>query len=83
MSAYEIKKGDTLSKIAKSHGVTVATIQHVNKNLIKDPNKISVGWVIHIPDGKDKDYSAIGRKVEECLRDIEELDSFKELERLL
>ena len=83
MSAYEIKKGDTLSKIAKSHGVTVAAIQHVNKSLIKDPNKISVGWVIHIPDGKDKDYNALGRKLEKCLRDIETLDSFKELERLL
>jgi LysM repeat protein len=83
MSTYEIKKGDTLSKIAKSHGVTVAAIQHVNRELIKDPNKISVGWVIHIPDGKDKDYGALGRKFEACLRDIEALDSFKELERLL
>lgn len=83
MSAYEIKKGDTLEKIAKSHGVTVAAIQNVNKSLIKDINRINVGWVIQIPDGKDSDSSALGRVLIKCLTEIESLDSFKELEKLL
>ncbi|KFF57152.1 hypothetical protein CM50_19405 [Bacillus subtilis] len=38
---YTVKKGDTLSKIAKEHGVGVANLQSWNN--IKDPNKITVG----------------------------------------
>ena len=83
MSAYEIKKGDTLSKIAERHGVTVAAIVNSNKGIITDPNKIAVGWVIHIPDDKSTDTGAIGRALKKCLTEIEALDSFKELEKLL
>jgi len=45
---YEIKKGDNLSKIAKSFGVTQAQLLTANPQ-IKDPNKIKVGDVINIP----------------------------------
>ncbi|PJZ02163.1 N-acetylmuramoyl-L-alanine amidase [Bacillus vallismortis] len=38
---YTVKKGDTLSAIAKEHGVSVANLQSWNN--IKDPNKITVG----------------------------------------
>ncbi|MED3629397.1 N-acetylmuramoyl-L-alanine amidase [Bacillus subtilis] len=38
---YTVKKGDTLSEIAKEHGVSVANLQSWNN--IKDPNKITVG----------------------------------------
>lgn len=38
---YTVKKGDTLSTIAKEHGVGVANLQSWNN--IKDPNKITVG----------------------------------------
>ncbi len=46
---YVIKKGDTLSKIAKKFGVTVDDILEANKDTIKDPNKIRVGDEIIIP----------------------------------
>ncbi|MCY8127150.1 N-acetylmuramoyl-L-alanine amidase [Bacillus spizizenii] len=38
---YTVKKGDTLSAIAKEHGVSVANLQGWNN--IKDPNKITIG----------------------------------------
>ena len=48
---YTVKKGDTLSKIAKMYGTTVAQIVTTNK--IKYPkmtaNYIVVGWILTIP----------------------------------
>lgn len=38
---YTVKKGDTLTKVAKAHGVTVNSI--VKANSISDPNLIKVG----------------------------------------
>jgi murein DD-endopeptidase len=40
---YKVVKGDNLTKIAKAHGTTVATL--VKLNAIKDKNKISIGQV--------------------------------------
>ncbi|MGK9269336.1 N-acetylmuramoyl-L-alanine amidase [Bacillus inaquosorum] len=40
-TTYKVKKGDTLSAIAKEHGVSVASLQSWNN--IKYPNKITVG----------------------------------------
>lgn len=40
-TTYTVKKGDTLSGIAKAEGVSVANLQKWNN--IKDPNKIIVG----------------------------------------
>ncbi|WP_282627629.1 N-acetylmuramoyl-L-alanine amidase [Bacillus subtilis] len=40
-TTYTVKKGDTLSAIAKEHRVSVANLQSWNN--IKDPNKITVG----------------------------------------
>ncbi|MEC1528504.1 N-acetylmuramoyl-L-alanine amidase [Bacillus spizizenii] len=45
-STYTVKKGDTLSKIAKAEGVSVANLQSWNN--IKDPNKITVGQNLKI-----------------------------------
>ncbi|MCY8902908.1 peptidoglycan-binding protein [Bacillus spizizenii] len=39
-NTYTVKKGDTLSEIAKAEGVSVANLQKWNN--IKDPNKITV-----------------------------------------
>lgn len=49
---YKIKRGDTLWGIAKKYygnGSKYKTIYNANKNIIKNPNKIQVGWVIKIP----------------------------------
>lgn len=44
---YVVKKGDTLSKIAKANGTTVKAIQALNPQ-ITNPNKIYVGQTIRI-----------------------------------
>ena len=44
---YTVKKGDTLSGIAKRNGTTVAAILALNPK-IKDPNKIYVGQKIRV-----------------------------------
>ena len=43
---YTVKKGDTLSAIAKEHGVSVATLQSLNG--IQNPNLIKVGQVLKL-----------------------------------
>lgn len=47
-SSYSVKKGDTLSAIAKRYGVRLSELRDANKN-IKDLNKISVGQKINLP----------------------------------
>ena len=44
---YVVKSGDTLSKIARQFGSTVAYIQSANK--IDDPNSVKVGQKLFIP----------------------------------
>ena len=46
---YKIKKGDTLSKIAKAHNTTVNAIKAANPDKIKNVNRIYAGDVIRIP----------------------------------
>ena len=46
---YTVQKGNTLSAIAKKHGCTVAEIIAANSDLIKNPNRIHVGWQLKIP----------------------------------
>jgi LysM repeat protein len=51
---YTIKKGDTLSEIAKANGTTLKAIKEANPD-IKDLNKIRVGQKINIsPKVKDR-----------------------------
>src|SRR5262249_43352985 len=45
---YTIKKGDTLSKVAKAHGITLDELLQANPS-IKNPNKVSEGQQIVIP----------------------------------
>ena len=47
---YKIKPGDTLSKIARNNGVSVAQLLQANPQ-ISDPNRIKVGDVITLPNG--------------------------------
>lgn len=47
---YEVKSGDSLSKIAKNYpGVTWKEIFEANKDQIKDPNLIHPGQKLKIP----------------------------------
>jgi LysM repeat protein len=45
---YTIKKGETLSKIATAHGITLEQLLAANKS-IKNPNKVTEGQQITIP----------------------------------
>lgn len=47
---YIVKKNDTLSGIARRHGVKLGVI--LKRNRLSNPNRIFPGEVIHIPDGK-------------------------------
>lgn len=44
---YTVKKGDTLSEIAKKNNTTVRALANLNN--IKNPNAISIGQVIRLP----------------------------------
>ena len=46
---YTVRPGDTLSKIATRNGVTLPQLLQANPQ-IKDPNRISVGDVINVPN---------------------------------
>lgn len=47
---YEVKSGDSLSKIAKNYpGMTWQKIYEANKDVIKDPNMIHPGQKLKIP----------------------------------
>lgn len=89
-TTYKIKAGDNLTKIAQKFGTTVSAIQKANPTKIKNVNLIVAGDTIIIPTGstststsKGKDYAAIGKQMEICLQDIENLASFKKLKTLI
>ena len=49
---YTVKSGDTLSKIAKATYGDASEwkkIQAANADLIRDPDKIQVGWTLKLP----------------------------------
>ncbi|KAF5049437.1 LysM domain protein [anaerobic digester metagenome] len=47
---YEVVAGDSLSKIAKKYpGVTWREIYEANKDRIKNPDLIQIGWKLKIP----------------------------------
>ena len=48
---HVVKKGDTLSKIARKHGVSVDRLVRANAHEISDPDLIHPGKVIRIPIG--------------------------------
>jgi len=56
--SYKVKKGDTLSRIAKRQGTSVKDIMAANPN-ITDPNKIARGAKLNIPAGKRDDDEGI------------------------
>jgi murein DD-endopeptidase MepM/ murein hydrolase activator NlpD len=51
---YKVKAGDTLSKIARRFGVTLAQLLDANPKFKPNPNKINIGEVLNIPDGGAK-----------------------------
>jgi nucleoid-associated protein YgaU len=50
---YEVKQGDSLSRIGEKYGVGWKEIYALNKDIIKDPDLIHPGWVLKIPKKGD------------------------------
>jgi len=50
---HEVLSGETLGKIAKAHGITLARLLDANPKFKKDPNKVRVGDVLNIPNGAE------------------------------
>jgi hypothetical protein len=48
---YVVKSGDTLSKIAKTYGVTLDALIAANKETLPDPDKLQIGDQLIIPLG--------------------------------
>lgn len=59
-STYTVKKGDTLSGIAKATGVSMANLQKWNN--IKDPNKITVGQKLKLKGSSSSKPSSGSKK---------------------
>ena len=47
--SYTVQRGDTLSKIARKNGVTLADLLAANPRYKADPNKINIGDQLEIP----------------------------------
>jgi lysozyme len=45
---YTIRRGDTLSGIARRYGTSVYAIQKLNSSLIRNVNRIQAGWKIRV-----------------------------------
>lgn len=78
MATYMVKKGDTLTKIAKAYGTTVSKLAKINA--IADINKIRVGQLLTLPEDSNEE---IGKVFKKCLNDVENLDSYKKLVSML
>lgn len=75
---HTVQKNETLSKIATKYNTTVSAIQKANAKLIKDVNKIQVGWKLEIPEtDSTKD------QIRAVLKDIQGLPSFKKLHEMI
>ena len=77
-SKYMVKKGDTLSKIAKAYGTTVSKLAKINA--IPDVNKIRVGQLLTLPEDSNEE---IGKQFKKCMEDVENLESYKKLVSML
>ncbi len=48
-SSYQVRPGDTLTRIAQDFGLSTATVFWSNSTIITDPNLIRIGWTLVIP----------------------------------
>ena len=48
MDGHVVQSGDSLSQIAKLHGITMARLFELNPELIPHPNIIKIGEVVRI-----------------------------------
>ncbi len=53
---YRVKRGDTLDKIARTHGTTIAVLLKLNRMKLKDP--LYSGRKLNVPAAKEKEEEA-------------------------
>lgn len=46
--SYTVRRGDTLSRIAATHGTTVAALFAANRDVVSNPHVLRVGVALHI-----------------------------------
>tara|TARA_R100001460_G_scaffold9778_3_gene23209 strand:- start:2380 stop:2961 length:582 start_codon:yes stop_codon:yes gene_type:complete len=73
---YDVKGGDTLSKIAKANNTTVEELMKANPD-IKDANKIQAGMNLKMPDTKTEEKTNVEKKNEDLKAD--DLNTEKEI----
>ena len=85
---YTVKKGDTLSAIARKYGTTVEALASANG--IQNVGLIRVGQILKIsakeepkPETKPVDNNLVYNALVTCLDAIEDLPEFKTLSGLL
>lgn len=81
VSTYIVKKGDTLSQIAAKYNTTVNEIAKLNN--IVDVNRISVGQALKLPQALDTSDKSVIAALSQCVEDIENLQSFKNLMNMM
>lgn len=81
MITYTVKRGDTLSQIAKAHGTTTEAL--AASNGITNANLIFPGQILKIPAQSGAANNAIYNALNTCLDAIEDLPEFKTLCQLL
>ena len=45
---YTVRRGDTLGRIAKAHGTTVAALYAANRGVLSNPHVLRVGAALHV-----------------------------------
>lgn len=87
MTLYTVKRGDTLTRIAHAHGVTVDQI--TKENGIRNPDIIHAGQQLRIPDNQSAGSAeqekgqTLPEAIRACISAIEDLPEFQALERML
>ena len=77
---HTVKRGETLSSIAKKYNTTVEAL--VASNGIKNRNLIYVGQVLTVPEKVDRS-AELGKAIRECMEDIQGLPSFGKVLELM
>ena len=54
LNLHIVKKGDTLSAIAKKYNIGLNEVKKINRNNVKNPNLIYPGQEIVVPDENDE-----------------------------
>lgn len=65
---YKIKPGDTLSKIAKRNGISLAQLLKANPQ-ITNPDKIQVGQIVNLPDTSTETTQPLPSNVVPAIKD--------------